>query len=980
MADETLQQTAAIPTPAPEESVPTTNVVDPEGNMGSLPTHQLTAAMKHGYTVATPEQVDAHKNTEKYGSAGQQAIAGLEAAGETATFGLSTAAETALGVKPEDISGRREEHPGTRMLGSAAGLVGSAFVPGVGAANILEHAGAGVAKTLGVGAVEGAGLAHRIGSIAVKSAVETALVQSGDEVSKMIISPHLTGKSVETAIADIGFAGLIGGLGTGALYGAVNPLWRATMGSKTGQALKAMADKTGGIDNVVSDAMHNTIQTSGLDVPAPVRAALSDDPHLVNMFKTLEQSDTTKSGQELQKVATDFRKDVGDHVARTLGKDPAQAGAELSHYESGKKIGNILADEYSAQLDPVAKEFETIKGRYANTPLLQDEIRHEVKYVEGKAQKAFIPGEYEAVEVPTSEVRQGKAYVAAKGTATKIADEIGELAAQQGWTQSPTSDIMKEVNRVIKEVKAVKDLKGLTNYVSRIGENTASTLPFGQQTPVSRAGSMMKAILKDHEAETAIQRLGRDAPELVERFQGARDAYKAQAALKEALDDRLGVRGSVSGFAKGLRNMAQTDGEGLLRKLSGTKDADLLSFLQKSYPKTAEALREYHLTNVLKSAADKAKPGENINVGALRKAVDGMSPEMREFAIPKAAQAKIDAVGHIIDQLNKAPHNFSNTARTADKLFSYLPGSAMGLATGLIGHSPAAGIAVGVLSKALGRDAPDAIRLAMLKFLGSDKPIEAGAFKSMVDFIHSNIKGEHLVSRAVKNVFKAGTEVAPRALMPSEKERNKLDKTLHALQADPSPLLNIGGETSHYLPDHAAAMGTMAANTVNFLNNARPATTQPNPMDRPIPPTATQKAQYNRLLNIAQQPLVIVDHIRNGTVNPQDVVAMKTMYPSLYASLNEKFTAEMVEANRKGTPIPYRTRLGLSQFMGQPLDSTMTAASIQAAQPTPEQQAQRQQQSEHKPPSETSMRGLSKLPSDYKTQGQRREQMRGSKP
>lgn len=911
---------------------------------------------------------------DKYTTPGQQAIAALESAGRAATFGLSTGVEKALGVKPEDIQARQEQNPEAGMIGSVAGLVGSAFVPG-GTTKLLTRAGEAGAQALGLGAAEGAGLAHRIGSTAVKAAIETGMVQGGDEVSKMIL--HDPNQSVETAITDIGLSGLIGGVGTGAVYGIASPLWRATLGSKTGQVLKGVADKVGGIENTTPSAIHDAIQVSGINVPAPIKSALSGEGYLENAFKALEQTDTNKSGQELQKISNDFRKDVGDHVARTLGKEPTQAGAELSKYEAGKRIGNTLAEEYAAQMDPLAKEFETLKDRYSNTKLTPDEVRHEVRYVEGKPQKMMVPGEYVETEIPTTEMRQGKAYISAKGTTTKIADEIGQLAAQQGWTQSPTSDIMREVNRVIKEVKNVKDLKGLTAYITRVGENTASTLPFGQQTPVSRAGSMMKNILKDFEAETALQRLGKDAPELVDRFQAARTAYKNQAALRDALDDRLGVRGSISGYAKGLRNMAQTDGEGILRKLSGTKDADLLEFLQKSYPKTAEALRSHHLDSVLKLAADKAKPGENINVAALRKAIDSMSPEMRAFAIPKDAQVKIDAMGQIIDQLNKAPHNFSNTARTADKLFSYLPGAAIGLSMGILGHSPAAGILAGVMAKAVGKDAPDAIRLAMLKFMGSDKPIEAGAFKSMVEFIHSNIKGEHAVAKSVKSIFKATSEVAPRVAIPSEKDRAKLDKTLQALQQDPSHLTKIGGDLPHYMPDHGQALGKTAATAVNFLNNARPTTKQPSPLDKPIEPTPIQKEQYNRLLNIAQQPLVVMNHVKDGTVNPQDVIALRTMYPSLYKNLIGKVTTEMVDAVKKGTQIPYKTKIGISQFMGQPMDSTMTAASIMAAQPTAEQTQRREQQ---KAPPQSAMNGLRKISSEYKTEGQRREEMRGSKP
>jgi hypothetical protein len=46
----------------------------------------------------------------------------------------------------------------------------------------------------------------------------------------------------------------------------------------------------------------------------------------------------------------------------------------------------------------------------------------------------------------------------------------------------------------------------------------------------------------------------------------------------------------------------------------------------------------------------------------------------------------------------------------------------------------------------------------------------------------------------------------------------------------------------------------------------------------------------------------------------------------------------MVNHLSKDNTIPYKTRLGISLFMGQPLDSSMKPMSILASQPQPPQQ------------------------------------------
>ena len=50
----------------------------------------------------------------------------------------------------------------------------------------------------------------------------------------------------------------------------------------------------------------------------------------------------------------------------------------------------------------------------------------------------------------------------------------------------------------------------------------------------------------------------------------------------------------------------------------------------------------------------------------------------------------------------------------------------------------------------------------------------------------------------------------------------------------------------------------------------------------------------------------------------------------------------MSESITRGEPIPYKLRVGMSMFLGQPLDSTMTPQAIMAAQPAPPQPQQAQ--------------------------------------
>jgi hypothetical protein len=240
----------------------------------------------------------------------------------------------------------------------------------------------------------------------------------------------------------------------------------------------------------------------------------------------------------------------------------------------------------------------------------------------------------------------------------------------------------------------------------------------------------------------------------------------------------------------------------------------------------------------------------------------------------------------------------------------------------------------------------------------------------MVDYLQHLIRGESLLTRAAKNVFKPGAMVLASSQMPSDKDRKKLDSSLQDIQYNPNSLFAVGGKSGHYLPEHGVVLGQVAANAANYLNSQRPSENRQSPLDSAAPVTAAQKAAYIRTLDIAQQPLLVLSRIKDGTITPGDVKTLTTLYPKLYTRLAEKVNNEMTEALSKGASVPYKTRIGLSMFLARPLDSTMTPTSILAAQPAP-QQAQPQQAPQKA--SKTRGSAIDKLSKGAMTSSQSRE-------
>lgn len=246
-------------------------------------------------------------------------------------------------------------------------------------------------------------------------------------------------------------------------------------------------------------------------------------------------------------------------------------------------------------------------------------------------------------------------------------------------------------------------------------------------------------------------------------------------------------------------------------------------------------------------------------------------------------------------------------------------------------------------------------------------PASGAGFRAATNYGAAVAKGEGLLSQASKNIFRLGAEVLPQSYIPTEKDRSKLQKVLDKLKVDPSPLLNAKNDVGHYLPDHSSAVNATAMTAINYLNGLKPDESKKAPLDSKPVLSSTAKAKYDNALNIAEQPMIVLDKIKRGTLNQNDMQAIQTMYPDLYNRMKTKVLGEIVDSQTKGKIVPYKTRTSLSLFMGQPIDSSLTPASIQSMQPT----AQGNQQQSHGGGSQLapkrSTASLSKMGSMYKT-------------
>lgn len=319
-------------------------------------------------------------------------------------------------------------------------------------------------------------------------------------------------------------------------------------------------------------------------------------------------------------------------------------------------------------------------------------------------------------------------------------------------------------------------------------------------------------------------------------------------------------------------------------------------------------------------------------------------------------------------------------ARLADvfvkKGLSRLAGEAAGLSVGAtLGH----GLGSGFLGALIGEHALGPFFSSIMPSLIKpilENPSSGSAFKSAVEVGMSVVKGENIVNRATKNIFQVGKEIVPSHLIPTDKRIKKLQKSLDDLQTNPVPLMEKASTYGHYLGGHEIAATKAAMNSVNYLNQLKPVKIKMNPLDKDFEPSEVEKSVYHRVLTIAEQPLMVLEHIKNGTLLAQDVSVLKSIYPSLYQKYVIKLTNGMIESVHKDRTIPYKTRMSLSLFFGRPLDSTLTPEAIQSAQISNNTQLSNEQQQQPDQRPKHSMVALNKLAPMYSTPGQSAEAKR----
>lgn len=629
----------------------------------------------------------------------------------------------------------------------------------------------------------------------------------------------------------------------------------------------------------------------------------------------------------------------GDEVSKMIQRDPNQTaqtaitdiGLASVLGGAGGAVFGAVAPLWKASVgDRLGQVIEDFKARQANPAPTQeqfvDELGKHYNSTKAHTDEVFGPTglKAEAVAKAMPEMHPGISEQA-QGFANKLEDSIVKME------QKPNSFPERLVSKARDDFEAyrtaLQDPHATPEQIFNATQDLKQTMQ-----GYAKFDKFVKPVDEAYDFVREAKNMAHSLREGLEDKEVWGDAAKIQQSINKKFTEYLPT---LKDFEKkftvevnGDRVIDPGKAQTYLNQL-GKPNAEIKQTMLENYLRESEGYRNVISDTHAGLGVD--SPVEPSSLSAVKATLQKLTPGMK-----------------LADQFNK--HGIYELA-----------GEALGTGTGgalgaMVGH-PALGAIIGErgLSPFFKSVLP-----GLVKPFQSRVATSSGA-KAAIEYGLAVARGETVLNKAAKGIFRESGESLLH-LVPSEGDRTKLDKALKAAETHPDSMTKIAGDIGHFMPDHATALATTTSNAVVYLNSLRPDTAPKNPLDPKIPANPVAKASYNRALDLANKPLLAVAAIKKGTLTPQDVVTVKTLYPDLYASMSQKLTNEMITHVSKGDMVPYTQRLQLSLFLGQPLDSTMTPSAIIAAQSKPQQsQNQPSEGQSSKPPAAASVKGLDKL-------------------
>ena len=867
---------------------------DPAGTLRDVSPADVRAAIAQGWQQATPEQVAAYEREQKFGTPGQQAITFAEGVGKGVLGPVIPAVEQAFGVPAEDIRARAEENPIWSGAGVGVGIVGSLAGP----AALKPFTLAGQAAKVGgaaKAAVEGAelaGLAGRALPAAAGMAAETAVFGASDVAERAVLrDPNLT---AEQALATVGVSGLFGGiLGGGGVL--------AKDAFSAGFSKAYSAAQRAYVKAVTPPGVTAEVAAGAGGAAAP--AAAAGGQREIATFMLQHKQEIAGFEKLVPGAAKEMSQAKSPEVAAWMLKN-ADAIADFEKSFPGITTAFARADV------PTAERLLAQRGKLITDPLERIKfadtqgkvIQQSYDMVDealGNAFRSARPAEVKSLGALVPQETADAQVVAVRDRLKAAIDEIGGDPAmyEQNYAAN-LKKLVKRLDEVSPSVEVTYDALGnkvekfvggsepaeIFKALNETKQRLADYINFDKQPSQKVADTInvfkgtyadMRRLLENEEVWGQLGARQRDFNKAASEFFDA----------KKALEKRL-MEGAV-----GDKEMSVTKVNAWLNAMADPRGA-----------KKTEVFTNY--AEAGKRLADQMEKSGLEGAGKIRSELERLqriTGDIEERA--EVTQVVKMLQGHEILSSGPAIPMERDVARAV--LHTMPGGSVISTVEGVIKSVTSVPAAVGVLS---------AVERMAAK---TSAAVEKGISVIFAPLGTAGVAAE------------AGHVVKPSDF---QKVAEAVRGTAADLEGTATKVASATSGMADHAPETTATVHTRAAGGISHLAEKLPTRDSHSPMDPPHQPSRAELAAFSRRLDIADNPTRVLTHIAAGTLTPEHLETLSAIYPSLRDDMRAQLMERVAAEIAGGRPIPYRTKLGLSMFLGSDLDSTTKSSAIAANQ------------------------------------------------
>jgi hypothetical protein len=418
--------------------------------------------------------------------------------------------------------------------------------------------------------------------------------------------------------------------------------------------------------------------------------------------------------------------------------------------------------------------------------------------------------------------------------------------------------------------------------------------------------------------------LGEAFRPLADKLIAKGEAKALQKAWEEAASDRASLQGATgSAAANAYRQVERIELMLGNKALPETERAAMLAF--KESPEYAELLSKAS-ASVSRDAPEAAAKLAGAQ-GTLAEFEAGVGSQVAERASALQEPARL---GQLVNE--RIVQRYGSRAAI---------GWVLGALTGAGGPiGTLGGISYGYMKDVIKRILKDPTMYSTVGGLLKNPVTTLSAMLGLARLSHAT---DEAIAAGVGGIFRSGAASGAASVAGGAASRLLDPRTyihvasnLRGYDSSPDRLASdlaggVGGIQAH-APATATEASSLATRGLAHLAGNLPPEGDRKPLDPPRQPSSTELAEFGRRVEIAEDPVRVLDHVRNGTLLPQHVETLDHVYPSLANEMRVKVMEQLGTEMARGTEIPYRTRLSLSLFLGADLESSTTPGHILANQ------------------------------------------------